>query len=80
MTIADLYKKSYDRSAPTFMSVDQYLEECKENKMAYASAAERMVAAIGEPKLVDTSSDPRLRTIFTNRTIHCVNPIKFIIV
>ena len=35
----------------------------------YASAAERMVAAIGESKLIDTSTDPRLGRIFMNRTI-----------
>ncbi len=35
----------------------------------YASAAERMVEAIGEPIHVDTASDPRLGRIFMNRTI-----------
>ena len=37
--------------------------------MMYASAPERMLAAIGEPKLVDTSKDARLGRIFMNRTI-----------
>jgi len=37
--------------------------------MAYASAAERMIAAIGEPKVVDTSQDQVLGRIFSNRTI-----------
>jgi len=37
--------------------------------MAYATAAERMVAAIGEPVMVDTSKDNRLSRIFTNRTL-----------
>jgi serine protein kinase len=35
----------------------------------YASAAERILAAIGEPELVDTAKDPRLGRIFMNRTI-----------
>ena len=35
----------------------------------YATAPERMVDAIGEPTLVDTSSDERLGRIFSNRTI-----------
>jgi serine protein kinase len=35
----------------------------------YASAPERMVEAIGEPNLVDTSKDERLGRIFSNRTI-----------
>ena len=33
------------------------------------SAAERMLAAIGEPEIVDTSHDQRLGRIFMNRTI-----------
>jgi serine protein kinase len=35
----------------------------------YATAQERMVDAIGEPILVDTSADERLGRIFANRTI-----------
>jgi serine protein kinase len=35
----------------------------------YASAAERMVDAIGEPTLIDTSNDERLGRIFANRTV-----------
>src|SRR5207302_2849728 len=35
----------------------------------YAGAAERMLSAIGEPVMVDTSQDPRLGRIFMNRTI-----------
>lgn len=51
------------------MSIDEYFELCKTDKMAYATAAERMVSAIGEPELVDTSKDPRLSRIFSNRTL-----------
>jgi len=32
-------------------------------------AAERMLSAIGEPQLVDTSKEPRLSRIFLNRTV-----------
>jgi predicted Ser/Thr protein kinase len=35
----------------------------------YATAQERMVEAIGEPKLIDTSADERLGRIFANRTV-----------
>src|SRR5690606_15601081 len=37
--------------------------------MAYASSAERMLAAIGEPELIDTRNDPRLSRLFGNRVI-----------
>jgi serine protein kinase len=51
------------------MSLQQYLLACREDKSLYASAPERMVDAIGEPTLVDTSKDERLGRIFSNRTI-----------
>ena len=51
------------------MSIDEYLDLCKTDAMAYATAAERMVAAIGEPELIDTSKDSRLSRIFSNRTL-----------
>jgi predicted Ser/Thr protein kinase len=37
--------------------------------VAYATAAERMLKAIGEPKMVDTRNDPRLSRIFANKVI-----------
>ncbi len=51
------------------MSVQEYLDLCKRDRMAYATAAERMLAAIGEPELVDTRHDPRLSRIFANKVI-----------
>ena len=53
----------------TRMTLQEYLELCKTDPMAYASAAERMVKAIGEPKIVNTMNDPRLSRIFENRTV-----------
>lgn len=51
------------------MSFVAYLDLCKKDKMAYSSAAERMLHAIGEPTVVDTSKEPRLSRIFLNRTL-----------
>jgi serine protein kinase len=51
------------------MSLGEYLELCKSDPMVYATAAERMLAAIGEPEVVDTRTDPRLSRIFSNRII-----------
>jgi serine protein kinase len=51
------------------MSLQQYLLDCRDDPFMYATAAERMIDAIGEPELVDTSADERLGRIFTNRTI-----------
>ncbi len=54
---------------PEIMSLEEYLQRCKSDPMAYASAAERMVAAIGQPKVIDTSSDSRLSRIHSNKKI-----------
>jgi len=67
--IFDLYARSYDRHKHAEITIKQYLEGCRNDAMMYASAAERMIAAIGEPQLVDTSKDQRLGRIFMNRTI-----------
>ncbi|HEX6842672.1 MAG TPA: PrkA family serine protein kinase, partial [Stellaceae bacterium] len=64
-----LFSKIYDSEKETELSLDAYLRGCARDPMAYASAAERLLAAIGEPKIVDTSRDPRLSRIFMNRSI-----------
>jgi serine protein kinase len=61
---------------PEVMTLDQYLDLCKKDKMAYATAAERMVAAIGQPKVVDTSEDPRLSRIHSNKKIRIYEPFQ----
>jgi serine protein kinase len=64
-----LFAKQYDTQKEAEMSLEDYLKACAREPMAYASAAERMIAAIGEPEMVDTSTDSRLGRIFMNRTI-----------
>src|SRR5712675_1427148 len=53
----------------TDMSMAEYLESCRGDPMKYANAAERLLAAIGEPQMIDTAKDPRLGRIFLNRTM-----------
>lgn len=53
----------------TEMSLASYLSLCREDPSSYASAAERMLKAIGEPVMLDSSRDPRLSRIFMNRTV-----------
>ena len=64
-----LFAKQYDTQKEVEMSLEDYLKACAREPMAYASASERMLAAIGEPEMVDTSTDQRLGRIFMNRTI-----------
>lgn len=67
--IFDLYTESYGRARESQMDLKEFLEACREDPVMYASAAERMLEAIGEPRLIDTSADERLGRIFMNRTI-----------
>ena len=58
------------------MSLEEYLELCKTDKMAYANASERMLAAIGEPSIIDTTLDPRMSRIFSNKKIRIYDAFK----
>ena len=69
MNIFDNYTARYERTREEEYSMQEYLELCKKDKLAYASASERLLAAIGEPELVDTRHDPRLSRIFSNKVI-----------
>jgi serine protein kinase len=64
-----LFSKLYDSQKETEMSLEDYLKCCGREPLAYASTAERLLGAIGEPEIVDTSRDPRLGRIFMNRSI-----------
>lgn len=69
MSIFNSYQSRYETHLEEEFSLQEYLELCKEDPNAYASAAERMLQAIGEPELVDTSRDGRLSRIFSNKVI-----------
>ncbi len=63
------YSETFQNRREAEMSVSDYLDLCRTDPIAYASAPERLLAAIGEPNLIDTSKDARLGRIFSNRTI-----------
>lgn len=63
-------------AAPEIMSLETYLALCKTDPMAYATASERMVAAIGEPEVIDTSSDARLSRIHSNKKLRIYEAFK----
>lgn len=67
--LLELFLDNYRDNAPETLTLEEYLQRCKTDKMAYATAAERMLEAIGQPEVVDTSRDPRLSRIFMNRKI-----------
>ena len=63
------FKARYEMRQEEEYSLSEYLELCKRDRSAYASAAERMLKAIGEPQLIDTRNDPRLSRIFSNKVM-----------
>jgi len=69
MSILNQFQSEYRSKDVEDISLTEYFKLCKQDKMVYATSAERMLAAIGEPTLVDTSQDARLGRIHLNRTL-----------
>ncbi|MFL1455111.1 PrkA family serine protein kinase [Marinobacter sp. GN3S48] len=69
MSIVQHFKDRYESTQEEEYTLEEYLEICKKDPTAYATAAERMLLAIGEPELVDTSRDSRQSRIFSNKVI-----------
>lgn len=69
LDVFDAFTRAYAREKFETMSLRDYLLAARDNPMMYASPSERMIAAIGEPELLDTSRDTRLSRMFFNRTI-----------
>ncbi|CAM3025710.1 MULTISPECIES: PrkA family serine protein kinase [Vibrio] len=69
MSIFDHFQARYEAAKDEELTIQEFLNLCKEDKSAYANAAERLLLAIGEPEMVDTSKHPRLSRIFSNRVI-----------
>ncbi len=69
MSIFSRYQGRYESLQEEEMSLQEYLELCRVDPAAYASVAERMLMAIGEPELVDTRLDPRMSRLFANKML-----------
>ncbi len=76
MDVFTRFSEAYDRLKVDEMPLQDYLIGCRDDPMMRATAAERMVAAIGEPEVIDTSQDQRLGRIFHNRTIKRYAPFR----
>ncbi len=68
-SLFNAFARTFEARSEADMSMAEYLESCRDDPMRYANAAERLLAAIGEPELIDTARDARLGRIFLNRTI-----------
>lgn len=69
MDIIDTVRDRYEHELLEEYSLQEYLDICKNDPMAYATASERMLEAIGEPELIETRHEPRLSRIFSNKVI-----------
>lgn len=69
MGIFESFQSRYEEHQAEELSLEDYLELCKKDPRAYASAAERLLLAIGEPTFIDTRTDPVLSRIFSNKVI-----------
>lgn len=69
MGIFEHYKSRYEAAREEEYSISEFLNLCKNDKSCYASAAERLLMAIGQPEFTDTAQDPKLSRLFSNRVI-----------
>ena len=58
MSIFEHYQSRYEAAQEEEYSIEEFLEICKKDKSAYASAPERLLMAIGEPEIIDTCDLP----------------------
>jgi serine protein kinase len=56
MRVFDKYQQRYENRQQEEFTLQEYLELCKDEPLVYATASERILAAIGEPELIDTSN------------------------
>ncbi len=68
-TLLEQYRSGYSAMQDEELGLEEFLELCQREPGAYATAAERMLAGIGEAELIDTRNEPRLARIFGNRVI-----------
>ncbi|MDF1832636.1 MAG: PrkA family serine protein kinase [Porticoccaceae bacterium] len=76
MSLFSHYQDKYQQTQVEEYSLQDYLALCREDPSVYATAAERLLLAIGEPQMVDTSQDPRLSRIFSNKVISRYKPFE----
>ena len=69
MDIFGSFAARFDRVREEEYTLEEYLDLCRKDPTTYASPAERMLMAIGDPELQDTRNDPVLSRIFQNKVI-----------
>ncbi len=75
-TVLQSFQTDFSVHDSAILSFDEYLEEARVNAEMYASPAHRLLKAIGDPILTDTSKDSRLSKIFGNQLIKTYAPFQ----
>ena len=57
MNIFDHYRQRYEAAKDEEFTLQEFLTICRQDRGAYANAAERLLMAIGEPNMVDTAQN-----------------------
>ena len=68
MNLLSVIKKDFTKVQED-LTIEEYLKLCKKDSKVYASPAERMLDAIGNPEVIDTKMDDRLSRIYSNKII-----------
>ena len=68
-SLLETFRSNYSATLDEELTLDEYLDLCKRDPTVYATAAERMLAGIGDPDMVDTRNDQRLSRLFGNRIV-----------
>ena len=64
MNIFDHYRQRYEAAKDEEFTLQEFLTICRQDRSAYANAAERLLMAIGEPNMVDTAPSHGFPSIF----------------
>lgn len=74
MSVFKKYKDKFKSHKPTKMTMTQYISLLESDESVRRNPFERMLAAIGEPEIMDTSMNVRSSKIFGNRLVKHYKP------
>ena len=63
MDVISHFAARFERTREEELTIEEYLEVCKKDSQAYATAAERMLKAIGEPQTVFRKGTPAMLAV-----------------
>lgn len=76
MNIFDHYRQRYEAAKDEEFTLQEFLTICRQDRSAYANAAERLLMAIGEPVMVDTATEPELSVSFQTGSLRAIRHLK----